>query len=165
MRKLITAMAMALVLPTVVSAQGNGHGRKDHGDKREQRDERQARRGEDRRQQRDAEDRRPQSDRGHWNQPRYDRDDFEREPAWQHGRFPRGTGPRFVWQLRGGNRARFNVGGVYFSLLAADYRDADDWYWDHDRIVIYDDFDHDGWYLAYNVRLGAYLHVRYLGYN
>jgi hypothetical protein len=72
-------------------------------------------------------------------------------------------GPRHVWRLEGGGRDRFFFRGFYFRVAAYDYRYADDWYWDRDNVIIYDDPDNSGCYLAFNTRLGTYLHVTFDG--
>jgi hypothetical protein len=82
---------------------------------------------------------------------------------WANGHFMGQLGPQYVRRLGGGGRDRFNVGGYFFSIAPYDYAYANDWLWDSDDIIIYADPDHDGWYLAYNTRLGTYTHVMFLG--
>jgi hypothetical protein len=113
---------------------------------------------------------------GHPNAPHVDRDNrwvghdtgrddlhYHVDRPWEHGRFTGGFGPSHRWRIGGGGPERFWFNNWYWSIAPYDIGFVSGWDWNDDDIIIYDDPDHPGWYLAYNTRLGTYAHVMYLG--
>jgi len=100
---------------------------------------------------------------------------YHLDRPWAHGRFTGGFGPEHAFALEldkagpglaewlAGGLERATFGGFYWNFAAYDYNIPRSWKWNGDRVVVYQDPVHDGWYLAYSPRLGTYAHVEYLG--
>jgi hypothetical protein len=85
---------------------------------------------------------------------------------FEHGHFEH-FGPSFRYNVErvDVNAHRFWFpGGFSFEIAAWDWPLASGWCWNcGDDFVVYEDTDHPGWYMLYNVQTGAYVHVQYLG--
>lgn len=91
---------------------------------------------------------------------------FHVDRPYEHGRFTR-FGPTYRYKVvrfdRDAHRFWFAGGG--FEIAAWDWPQAADWCWNcgADDFVVYDDTDHVGWYMIYNIHTGVYVHAQFLG--
>ena len=91
---------------------------------------------------------------------------FHLDHPFEHGHFEH-FGPSYRYTVvridRDHHRFWF-PGGVYFEVAPWDWSVCADWCWDcGDDFVVYEDPDHPGWYLLYNVHTGHYVYATYLG--
>ena len=109
----------------------------------------------------------PHVNNDHWYG--HDRPDDKRyhfDRPFEHGRFEHfGPSVRYRVERIDRDHHRFYFpGGFGFEVAAWDWPLCADWCWDcEDDFVVYEDTDHVGWYLLYNVHTGHYVHVSYLG--
>lgn len=91
---------------------------------------------------------------------------YHLDHPFEHGHFER-FGPSYRYSIVRVDRDHHRFwlpGGFYFEVASWDWFICADWCWDcGDDFVVYEDPDHIGWYLLYNVHTGAYVHVNYLG--
>lgn len=86
---------------------------------------------------------------------------------FEHGHFEH-FGPSYRYNIIriDPNLHRFWLpGGYFFEVPAWDWPLAANWCWTcgGDDFVLYEDPDHPGWYLLYNLYTGAFVHVLYMG--
>ncbi|HLK05778.1 MAG TPA: hypothetical protein VKT53_15175 [Candidatus Acidoferrum sp.] len=85
---------------------------------------------------------------------------------FEHGHFEH-IGPSYRYRVERFDRDRHRFwfpGGFYFQVADWDWDLAADWCWDcGDDFTVYDDPDHPGWYLVYNIHTGGYVHATYMG--
>jgi hypothetical protein len=93
----------------------------------------------------------------------YDGDRIRPGRFYPYGRYPR---VRQVIVVRGFDpRTRHIILYDQSNWVVAPYDvpRCRDWDWDRDRVTVYDDYDHPGWYVLFNGRLGRSVHVEFFG--
>jgi len=91
---------------------------------------------------------------------------FHLDHPWAHGHFAH-FGPSYRYKV-----VRFDLGlhrfwfaGGGFEIAAWDWAQCADWNWagGADDFVVYEDNDHVGWYMIYNIHTGVYVHAQFIG--
>jgi hypothetical protein len=91
---------------------------------------------------------------------------FHLDHPFPQGRFAH-PGPAYryaVMRIDKDHHRFWLTGGFFFDVAAWEWTLCEDWCWVcGDDFVVYEDPDHPGWYLIYNIHTGVYVHCQYLG--
>ena len=163
MRKIIAgALFMALAGTLAVAAPGQG--RDDHGDKGKHKGK-----GQDKHEDRD--DRHDNGKHKGWDNPKnphyrdwdYDHDRIQPGRAYPRGRYGHVREVFVARRIDYRTRRVVLYDNSNWVVASYDLNRCRDWEWDRDRVYVYDDDHHPGWYLLFNARLGRTVHVEYFG--
>ena len=111
---------------------------------------------------------RPHVNNDHWyGHERVDDQRFHLDHPWNHGHFEH-FGPSYRYSIvrvdLHAHRFWF-PGGFFFEVAPWDWEQCAGWCWScGNDFVVYEDSDHVGWYLLYNVHTGIFVHVQFLGH-
>jgi hypothetical protein len=92
---------------------------------------------------------------------------YHLDRPYEHGRFDR-FGPSYRYNIVRVDPDQHRLwlpGGYFFEVPAWEWPLASSWCWTcgGDDFVVYEDPDHPGWYLLYNLYTGRFVHVLYMG--
>src|SRR5882724_10053940 len=143
MRKII-AGTQFMALAGTLAAAVPGQGRDDHGDKGKHKD---------------------------WDNPKnphssnwdYDHDRIRPGRAYPYGRYGHVKEVFVARRIDYRTRRVVLYDNSNWVVASYDLNRCRDWEWDRDRVYVYNDDHHPGWYLLFNARLGRTVHVEYFG--
>jgi len=91
---------------------------------------------------------------------------FKLPKPFEHGRFQL-AGPTHRFRIQAIDWEKHRIwfwGGPLFQVPDWEWEFSTEWCWNcGDDFVLYEDPDHSGWYLLYNLYTGTFVHVLYLG--
>jgi hypothetical protein len=93
----------------------------------------------------------------------YDRDRIRPGRSYPYGRYDHVRADFIARRIDYRTRRVVLYDNSNWVVASYDLDRCRDWQWERDRVYVYDDDHHPGWYLLFNARLGRYVHVEYFG--
>jgi hypothetical protein len=142
-----------------------GQGRDDRGDKGKHKGQGKQEKHEDR------DDRHDNGKHKGWDNPKnphysgwdYDHDRIRPGRAYPYGRYGHVKEVFVARRIDYRTRRVVLYDNSNWVVASYDLNRCRDWEWDRDRVYVYNDDHHPGWYLLFNARLGRTVHVEYFG--